>query len=132
VDEGFIVIDPDFRILTANKAYCDQAGGVCDEIIGRHCYEISHKALKPCYEEGEECAVKQVFETGAPHVALHRHKNANGNILYVETKAYPIKDESGVVISAIETITNITERHLLEEERLKTQKLEAIGTLAGG
>jgi two-component system cell cycle sensor histidine kinase/response regulator CckA len=32
----------------------------------------------------------------------------------------------------IETVNNITERHLLEEERLKTQKLESIGTLAGG
>ncbi len=28
--------------------------------------------------------------------------------------------------------TDITERHLLEEERLKTHKLEALGTLAGG
>ena len=28
--------------------------------------------------------------------------------------------------------TDITEKHLLEEERLKTQKLESIGTLAGG
>ncbi|MDA8432345.1 MAG: ATP-binding protein [Nitrospiraceae bacterium] len=32
----------------------------------------------------------------------------------------------------IQTITDITEKHLLEEERLKTQKLESIGTLAGG
>ena len=36
------------------------------------------------------------------------------------------------VISVIETVNNITEKHLLEEERLKTQKLESIGTLAGG
>jgi PAS domain-containing protein len=27
VDEGFIVIDRDFRILTANRAYCSQVGG---------------------------------------------------------------------------------------------------------
>ena len=32
----------------------------------------------------------------------------------------------------IETINNITEKYLLEEERLKTQKLESIGILAGG
>ncbi len=50
----------------------------------------------------------------------------------METKAFPIKDASGNVTSVIETINNITERYLLEEERLKTQKLEAIGTLAGG
>ena len=53
-------------------------------------------------------------------------------MLYVETKAFPIKDASGAVTSVIETINNITEKYLLEEERLKTQKLESIGTLAGG
>jgi PAS domain S-box-containing protein len=132
VDEGFIVIDRDFRIMTANKAYCEQVGEPCDSVIGRHCYEISHKTPGPCYEEGEECAVHHVFQTGEPHAALHKHPDARGSVLYVETKAFPIKDGTGAVISAIETVNNITEKHLLEEEQLKTQKLEAIGTLAGG
>ncbi len=132
VDEGFIVIDRDFRILSANTAYCSQHGSSCDEVIGRHCYEISHKSLRPCYEEGEDCAVRRVFDEGKSSSAFHRHSDVKGDILYVETKAFPIKDSSGVVVSVIETVNNITEKHLLEEERLKTQKLEAIGTLAGG
>jgi len=132
VDEGFIVVDQDFRILTANNAYCCQVGESCEAIIGRHCYEISHKTLRPCYEEGEECAVRHVFETGKPHTALHRHPDGKGSVLYVETKAFPLKDSTGTVSSVIETVMNITEKHLLEEEQLKTQKLEAIGTLAGG
>jgi two-component system, cell cycle sensor histidine kinase and response regulator CckA len=132
VDEGFIVLDRDYRIVTANQAYCSQVGMSCDEVIGRHCFEISHKTSRPCYEEGEDCAVRQVFATGRPHAALHRHADPEGHALFVETKAFPIKDASGAVTSVIETINNITERHLLEEERLKTQKLESIGTLAGG
>ena len=132
VDEGFIIIDRDFRILTANKSYCGQTGGCDEEIIGRHCYQISHRTSRPCYEEGEECVVRQVFEDGQPHTAIHRHMDHDGHLLFVETKGYPIKDASGNVTSAIETINDITEKHLLEEERLKTQKLESIGTLAGG
>jgi len=132
VDEGFIVIDRDYRILTANKAYCSQTGCHEEKVIGQHCYEVSHKTDRPCYEEGEECATRKVFETGKPYAALHRHKDADGNLLYVETKAFPIKDASGSVTSVIETINNITEKRLLEEERLKTQKLESIGALAGG
>jgi len=132
VDEGFIVVDSDLRILTANRAYCSQVGESCDSVVGRHCYEISHKTLRPCYEEGEECAVRHVFATGEPHTALHRHPEDKGAILFVETKAFPIKDITGEVTSVIETINNITEKYLLEEERLKIQKLEAIGTLAGG
>ncbi len=132
VDEGFIVVDRNFSILTANKAYCSQVDLHCDGVIGKHCYEISHGKNRPCYEEGEECAVRQVFETGEPHSALHKHSHDEGHVLYVETKGFPIKDAAGNVTSVIETVNNITEKHLLEEERLKTQKLESIGTLAGG
>ena len=132
VDEGFIVVDRDLRILTANNAYCSQVGLPDDSVVGRRCYEVSHKTLRPCHEEGEECAVRHVFETGEPYTALHKHPDAKGAILYVETKAFPLKDDTGAVTSVIETVNNITEKHLLEEEQLKSQKLEAIGTLAGG
>jgi PAS domain S-box-containing protein len=132
VDEGFIVVDRDFRILTANRAYCDQVGATCDDVTGKHCYEVSHRTDRPCHEAGEECAVQKVLASGKQHTALHRHPDAQGQMMFVETKAYPILDAAGRVASVIETITNVTERKLLEEERLKTQKLESIGTLAGG
>ncbi len=132
VDEGFIVVDRDYTILTANRAYCGQLGLPSDHVVGKHCFSVSHKRTGPCHAYGDECAVRRVFETGEPHTSYHRHRDAEGNILYVETKAFPLKDASGNIISAIESISNITEKHLLEEERLKTQKLEAIGTLAGG
>ncbi len=132
VDEGFILIDRDYRILTTNRAFCKQVDLFCEDIIGKHCYEISHRIQQPCYETGEECAVKKVFETGNPSIAYHQHTDASGNILYVETKAFPLKDSSGAVNSVIESISDITEKHLLQEERLRTQKLEATGMLAGG
>ncbi len=132
VDEGFIVVDRDYRILTANKAYCGQTSRPCDEVIGSKCFEITHKASRPCFDAGEECAVRRVFETGKPHAAVHKHPGAGGHVLFVETKAFPIVDDAGNTTSVIETLNNITEKHLLEEERLKTQKLESIGTLAGG
>ncbi len=136
VDEGFVVIGRDMKILAANRAFCawnDEAGSAHGRpVLGRHCYEISHKKTRPCDEDGELCAVKRVFETGKPQAAMHKHEDAKGNILYVETKAFPMRDAEGRVTSAIETIHNITERHLLEEQQLKSQKLEAIGTLAGG
>jgi len=132
VDEGFIVVDQDYRILTANKAYCVQVSLPGDAVIGRRCHEVTHKSDRPCAEIGEECAVRLVYETGTPHTAVHKHPGPDGQLLFVETKAFPIKDDAGNTTSVIETLNNITERQLLEEERLKTQKLESIGTLAGG
>jgi two-component system, cell cycle sensor histidine kinase and response regulator CckA len=132
VDEGFIVIDRDYRIISANKAYCNQVNMSLGKIIGRHCHEISHRSATPCYEFGEECAVRDSFEKDEPFVYSHKHYDTDGNVIYVETKSYPLKDVSGNVTSVIEMVNNITDRHLLEEQLLRTQKLEAVGLLAGG
>jgi PAS domain S-box-containing protein len=132
VDEAFIVIDRDYRIVMANNAYAAQAGLPLQDILGKHCHEISHGSSMPCFENGEECGVRRCCETGEPQTCVHKHTAKDGGVLYVETKAYPLKDADGAVTSAIEVINNITDRHLLEEQMLKTQKLEAVGLLAGG
>ena len=47
VDEGFIVVDRDYRIETANRAYCSQIGMTREEVIRRRCYEVSHGQTVP-------------------------------------------------------------------------------------
>ncbi len=132
VDEGFLVIDRDFRIQLANKAYANWVGMEIIDIIGSKCHEITHKVFTPCFETGVVCAVKMTFDTGMPHRTVHQHTDKDGNWIYIETRTFPAKDSFGNVTSVIEVLSDITEKHLLEEERMKTQKLESIGTLAGG
>lgn len=132
VDEGFIVVDNRFTIVTANAAYCKQVGMPYEEIIGRHCYKISHKSDRPCHEAGEECAVRHSFLTGEPRQVVHKHFDKDDNIIYVEAKSYPLKDAGGRVVYAVEMINNVTEKYLLEDQMLRNQKLEAVGLLAGG
>jgi two-component system cell cycle sensor histidine kinase/response regulator CckA len=132
VDEGFILLDREFRILTANRSYCEQYGVTETEIIGRHCYEISHHRSTPCYENDEECAIKRVYETGKPCTAMHTHEDKDGNIRHIEARGFPLVNTRGEITSSIEVIHDITDRYRLEAEQLKAQKMEAIGTLAGG
>lgn len=132
VDEGFIVVDRGYRILSANKAYCNSANLSAEQVIGKLCHEVSHHCDKPCFEAGEECPVKRAFETGAPHAGSHTHVRENGTTYHVEIKSYPVTDASGNVMSVIETITDVTEKKKLEEQLRHAQKMEAIGTLAGG
>ncbi|HCC54264.1 MAG TPA: hypothetical protein DEQ20_04975 [Desulfobulbaceae bacterium] len=133
VDEGFIVIDKDYRILTANKAYCNQFSLNDDNVIGRHCYEVSHNTSTPCSGAEHECAVKRVFEGRESRACTHIHHDSQGKPIHVEIKAYPfLKNESGEVITVIETIVDVTEKLKLGDQLLQAQKMESIGTLAGG
>jgi two-component system cell cycle sensor histidine kinase/response regulator CckA len=132
VDEGFIVVDRDCRILSANRAYCDLVGLPENQVIGHLCHEGPHAEITQCFEKKADCPARRTFANGAAQGALHTHTDADGNKRHVELKTYPISDGSGGVLSVIETITDVTENRRLEEQLLQAQKMEAIGTLAGG
>ena len=132
VDEGFIVIDRDYRILTANKAYCGQVAGPVTRSSAGTATRYPTRPTGPVTKKARSAPSGRSLTPGS-RIPRSISMRIMTDICFTwRQKAFPIKDASGHVTSVIETINNITERHLLEEERLKTQKLESIGTLAGG
>jgi two-component system NtrC family sensor kinase len=131
IDERLIVLGRDYGIISANRAFCEGVDMPLEEVIGKHCYELLHDRQSPCFEGGEECSVSKVFNTGEPAMAAHTH-NHNGGSLYVETKTYPMRDDEGNIGSVIQIIHDVTEKRKLEDQLRHSQKMEAIGQLAGG
>jgi PAS domain S-box-containing protein len=116
IGEGVVVMDRDYRILSANKGYLLQVDSEKAAIIGKHCYEVSHHFDSHCMDNGHDCPVKAAFEKGAPARVMHTHFDHHDKPVYVECQAYPIKDSSGAVVRAIETLNDVTDRVLLEQK----------------
>ncbi len=129
IGEGVVVVDRNYRLISANNGYCRQVKIPLANLIGRTCHEISHHSSTPCYEikDGCECAVKRCFETGKPHRTIHTHYDNHNKAIYIETNAYPLLDEGGTIGAAIETLVDVSDRLLmerhLEEVKEKYRKL---------
>jgi PAS domain S-box-containing protein len=94
-DNGFVVIDKNYNIVAANKAYCDAYGVSGDEIEGKKCHAVSHHSDVPCHLNGEDCPHKKVFETKAPHQVLHIHFDHNNEEEHVRIKGSPVFGTDG-------------------------------------
>ena len=102
-----MVVNRDYRITDVNKNFLTTSGRTRDEIIGRHCYEISHGSNKPCKNTGEKCPLQEVFTTGKPYTSCHQHTHIKGWKVWVDTLMSPLKDEKGEVTHVIEAIRNM-------------------------
>lgn len=94
-ENPFVLIDGDYRIAAANRAYCASHGLQLEEVVGRTCHDVSHHSPVPCHHKGEVCPHQQVFESGQPCEVLHTHYDPNNGTEYVRLKGHPVRGLDG-------------------------------------
>ncbi len=73
IAEGIFLLTRDFRILWANKTLLDAAGCTRDDVVGKHCYEVTHRRESPCTPSFDLCPIEDIIKTGKPSVVTHTH-----------------------------------------------------------
>lgn len=119
-----MLVSPEMKILWANNGAAVAAGLGKEELIGLTCYTVYHGQSSNCYD----CPVKKAFWSGNIESCILT--SADGTVR--DIRSIPIKDAEGAVVSVIDVARDITEHRKLEEQLRQSQKMEAIGQLAGG
>jgi PAS domain S-box-containing protein len=90
------------------------------------------RAAHPEDREKIKAALARTIEQGVPYEPEYRVVWPDGSIHHITARGRLVRDDKGQPARINGILWDITEQRLLEEERLKTQKLESVGTLAGG
>ncbi|RMG73953.1 MAG: GAF domain-containing protein, partial [Nitrospirae bacterium] len=123
-----IIIDRDYNIVNANLKAKEKFGRA---LINKKCFDVTHRGMKPCWMEGEECPLSAVFSKGEVLHAIHEHYDLKDNKCYEEIYASPIRDREGNVIYILELMRDVTQR-VMNETQLKkrNQELTLLNSLA--
>lgn len=96
-DGPAVLIDRDYRIVAANRAYCESYEVAPDKVVGKTCHEVSHHSPVPCHEHGEACPHREVFLSNQGGEVLHTHYDFENRPDYVRIRARPLGDAAGEV-----------------------------------
>jgi signal transduction histidine kinase len=109
-NERIVVLKPDFSIIDANEPYLEAVGKSKEEVIGAHCYEVTHGLTTPCSSFQSElgCPLVETLRTGESAQVIHEHPSPDDKRTYCDMVTYPLKDQNGEVIRVIEIWRDIT------------------------
>jgi PAS domain S-box-containing protein len=125
--DAIFVLDEQRRIIYWNKGAEEDYGYTADEALGK----VAHELLETKFPEPLEQIGEKLSRDGRWSGELIQ-KRKNGSNMVVATRWSLDRDQQQKPLSTLEINRDITERKKLEAQILQVQKMESLGTLAGG
>jgi two-component system cell cycle sensor histidine kinase/response regulator CckA len=140
--DATLVVDKDGKVIAWNRAIEKMTGVKKEDMIGKG----NHEYALPFYGDRRNILVDLVLhpdrEIEKKYTAIQRAGDTllgeaftpsvmPGNV-HLSGAASVLRDNNGEITAAIECIRDNTERKRLEERLNRAEKMESLGTLAGG
>jgi len=128
IRDAILVVDPRRNIVDCNSAFCRLFGYSRNELQGL-------KTLHIYRDEQEFSTLGDLLKTrdpGRPILKILHYKKKSGETFPGETAVYPRTDERGQVTGYISLVRDVSRQEKMEAQLRQSQKMEAIGKLAGG
>jgi two-component system cell cycle sensor histidine kinase/response regulator CckA len=125
--DAISLLDLEHRLIYWNTGAVRLYGWTAEETIGKNADKLLYKEESPQFIE----AKKSVIERGEWSGELH-HVTKDDKEIIVESRWTLVHDGKGKPKSILIINTDKTEKKKLEAQFLRAQRLESVGTLAGG
>jgi PAS domain S-box-containing protein len=124
VPSAFLLLDSDCKILSASAAIEKIASVNPVDILGQKCYRV--------FEDNaycKNCQKSSGREVNEIRTSIERRLDKSGKNVYIEHITIPLKSKNRLYAS-LEILTDITERKLIEQQLIKTEKMVATGEMS--
>ncbi|HJP93891.1 MAG TPA: PAS domain S-box protein [Pyrinomonadaceae bacterium] len=125
--DAILVRDLDQNILFWNKGAEKIYGWTAEEVEGKNAADVLFKDRSAQFE-----AARQAIIQNGEWKGEIRQTRRDGAEIIVESRWTLVRDEQGQPKSILVINTDITEKKRMESQFLRAQRMESIGTLAGG
>ena len=124
-NDAILIYSLDCCLLEVNRATCERLGYSREELLALPLTQL----VAPPYASLVKERVEQLKKAGTA-IFESAHLKKDGSIFPIEQSCSLIDYDTQTAILCV--ARDISERKRLDEERLRTQKLESLGVLAGG